>query len=350
MTRAYLVSTPEAWSIRMPITVRRPVTLLFLCMLAVLAVPSSLHAQESEPLNIDSLTAVLDSPDLEARSMAVAALRTVAPSALPAATRLKLIALLEREAVTVSQPRADDGEDSPEGTYRTQLVRVVVRLKDPASARGLALVGLSINADAQRLVASRGDAAVGLLDEVERVNPTLAGAVAATRGRMLGEYASLLSEASRATIRGAVLRTAATDPLAFARAARFGRMVEAAPVVAQLSADATDQLTRAILGDAAAQLNAMKAQATTENILDGLTASTAAICDRAEGSRQGACEALNHLAQSALADVRASRPEAAHATLVALATRADAAARQGTITPLESTLVSGTARYLATRF
>jgi hypothetical protein len=281
--------------------------------------------------------------------VAVAALRTVAPSALPAATRLKLIALLEREAVTVSQPHADDGEDSPEGTYRTQLVRVVVRLKDPASARGLAFVGLSINADAQRLVASRGDAAVGLLEEVERANPTLGGAVAATRGRMLGEYASVLSEVSRATVRAAVLRTAASDPLAFARAARFGRLVEAAPLVAQLSANATDQLTQSILGDAAAQLNVMRAQAATESILEGLTASIAAICDRAQGARHGACEAMTHIAQAAFADVRASRPAAAHATLLALATRAGSAARQGAITPMEATMISVTATYLATR-
>jgi hypothetical protein len=281
--------------------------------------------------------------------MAVAALRTVAPSALPAATRLKLIALLEREATAVSQPRADDGEDSAEGTYRTQLVRLVVRLNEPTSARGLALVGLSINADAQRLVASRGDAAVGLLDEAERVNPTLAGAVAATRGRMLGDYASLLSDASRSTIRAAVLRTAATDPLAFARAARFGQLVEAAPIVAQLSAAATDELTKSILGDAAGQLTTLRARATTETILDGLTASIAVVCDQAQGARHGACEAMSHHIQSAFADVRAGRSAAAHAVLLALATRADVAARQGVLTPIEGAMISGTATYLATR-
>ncbi|MFL5608166.1 MAG: hypothetical protein ACJ8AD_17065 [Gemmatimonadaceae bacterium] len=326
----------------------RRLPLLFIAMFAVLDA-SPLHAQASDPVNIDSVTAALDSPDLEVRSAAVAALRTVTPSALPVATRLKLIALLEREANTVSEPRTDDGEDSAEGTYRTQLVRVVVRLQDPASARGLALVGLSINADAQRLVASRGDAAVALLEEAERVNPTLAGAVTATRGRMLGEYGGLLSEASRATIRAAVLRTAATDPLAFARAARLGRLVEAAPMVAQLAADATDDLSRSILGDAANQLTAQRAQATAESILSGLTESIAALCDQVQGARSGACEGMTHLAQSAFADVRASRPAAAHATLLALATRADNAARQGAITPIAGAMISGTARYLATR-
>jgi hypothetical protein len=260
-----------------------------------------------------------------------------------------LIALLEREATTVSQPRTDDGEDSAEGTYRTQLVRLVVRLNDPASARGLALVGLSINADAQRLVASRGDAAVGLLDEAERVNPTLAGSVAATRGRMLGDYASLLSESSRSAIRAAVLRTAATDPLAFARAARFGRLVETAPVVAQLSIEATDDLTRSILADAAHQLNTMRGQATVDGILDGLTASLAALCDQARGARHGACQSLIHLAREAFDNVRALRPAAAHAILLALAARADDAARQGVITPLEDRIISGTATYLSTR-
>jgi hypothetical protein len=348
MTR-YFATTPEKWSARMS-TVSRPIAASFLLLAsAALGWPAAVQPQAADPLNIDSVTAALDSPDLEARSIAVAALRTVAPSALPAATRLKLIALLEREAVTVSQSRTDDGEDSPEGTYRTQLVRVVVRLNDPAAARGLALVGLSINADAQRLVASRGDAAVPLLEEVERVSPSLSGAVAATRGRMLGEYASLLSDAARSTIRAAVLRTAGTDPLAFARAARFGRLVEAAPIVAQLAAEATDQLTKSILGDAADQLTTQRAQATTESILDGLSATIAVLCDQAQGARQGACEAMAHLAQSAFTDVRASRPAAAHATLLALATRAGTAARQGAITPMEGTMIAGTARYLATR-
>jgi hypothetical protein len=333
----------------MPTVSHRLVTQFLLCFSAALGTPAALRGQANDPINIDSLTAALDSPDLEVRSVAVAGLRTVAPSALPAAARLKLIALLEREATAVSQPRADDGEDSAEGTYRTQLVRVVVRLKDPTSARGLALAGISINADAQRLVASRGDAAVALLDEAERVNPTSTGAVAATRGRMLGEYASLLSEASRSRIRAAVLRTAATDPLAFARAARFGRLAEAAPMVAQLSTEATDELSKSILADAADQLTALRAQATTESILEGLTASIAALCDQAQGARQGACEAMVHHAHSAFADVRASRPEAAHAILLALATRADNAAGQGAITPIEGAMISGTARYLATR-
>jgi hypothetical protein len=333
----------------MPTVSRRPATQLLLCLSAALGTPATLHGQASDPINIDSLTAALDSPDVEVRSVAVAGFRTVALTSLPAAARLKLIALLEREATAASQPRADDGEDSVEGTYRTQLVRVVVRLNDPASARGLALVGLSINADAQRLVASRGDAAVGLLDEAERMNPTSAGAVAATRGRMLGEYASLLSEVSRSRIRAAVLRTAATDPLAFARAARFGRLAEAAPMVAQLSTEATDELSKSILGDAADQLTTLRAQATSESILDGLGASIAALCDQARSARLGACEAMVHLARSAFADVRASRPAAAHAILLALATKADNAARQGAITPMEGTMISGTARYLATR-
>jgi hypothetical protein len=333
----------------MPCVSRRQIAPLLLWMATALGTSTALQAQASDPVNVDSLTAALDSPDLETRSVAVAALRTLAPTALPAATRLKLIALLEREAMTVSQPRADDGEDSPEGTYRTQLVRVVVRLNDPASARGLALVGLSINADAQRLVASRGDAAVALLDEAERVNPTLADAVAATRGRMLGEYASLLSETSASTIRAAVLRTAATNPLAFARAARFGRLVEAAPIVAQLAADASDELAKSILGSAANQLATERAQATTESILNGLAASIAALCGQAQGARIGACEALIHLAQAAFADLRASRPAAAHAILLALATKASTAARQGAITAIEGTMISGTASYLATR-
>lgn len=320
----------------------------FLLALVVCAIPSAMHAQANKPTNFESLTAALDSPDLERRAIAVAKLRTADPSTIPEATRRKLIALLEREATATTPSREDDGEESLEGDYLTQLVRVVVRLNDPASARGLALAGLSINADAQRIVAARGDAAVPLLEEAERSDTSLVGPVAATRGRMLGDYAELLSAESRATIRAEILRMA-SDALAFERAVRFARLVETVPVLTKIADTSSSSLTKSIVGRTAQQLAALRDQSSPETIVDRLSASIAAICRDATGSRNGACESMQQLSRNALEHVRAARANAAHNVLLALATRADDAARQGALTPAEATMIAGTARYLTTR-
>lgn len=354
MTRAQTTPLPSSISLeperlRMTAIARRIASGLTVA-LAMLGAPAALHAQGAEePLDITALTAALDATDPSARASAVAALATVTPADLPSATRLKLVALLEREATSPQPARADDGEDGETGLYLTQLVRAVVRLQEPSSARGLALLGIASNADAQRFVASRGDAAVALLDEAERADADNLGPVTATRGRMLGDYANLLSSTSRTAVRAAVLRVASVDALAFARAARLARLVEAAPLVTQLAASSTDELERSILGDAAEQLTVLRAAATTESILDGLTASIAALCDKAQGERLLACQSMVKMARTAFDYVRAAKPALAHDILLALAKATDDAARRGAITPMEGTMISGTATYLATR-
>jgi hypothetical protein len=317
--------------------------------LALLATPSAARAQEDrEPLNIATLTATLDSADLSARAVAVAALATVAPANLPVATRRKLVALLEREATSPRPSRDDDGEDGELGPYLTQLARAVVRLNEPSSARGLALLGIATSADAQQFVASRGDAAVTLLDEAERADTNNRGPVAETRGRMLGDYPTLLSPSSRLTVRAALLRLAPVDPLAFAHAAEFGRLVEAVPLLALLASSSTDEFDRSTLAGIVEELTVLRTKTTPESILDGLTESIAALCDGAQGSRLGACQSMTKTATNALDDLRAGRP-AVQDLVHALATVADNAQRRGAITPLEGAMVSGTAIYLATR-
>jgi hypothetical protein len=329
--------------------VRRLATCLTIA-LAMSATPAAARAQDPDGRpDVAALTTALDATDLSARAVAVAALATVAPANLPSATRRKLVALLEREATSPRPVRTDDdGEDGEVGPYLTELVEAVVRLQEPTSARGLALLGIASNADAQQFVASRGDAAVALLDEAERADTNNRRAVAATRGRMLGDYPALLSPSSRLAVRGAVLRLAPVDPLAFAHAAEFGRLVETVPLLARIASSSTDEFDRSTLAGTIKELTALRAKATPESILDGLTESIAALCDGAQGSRFGACQSMTKTATNALDDLRAGRP-AVHDLLHALGTIADDAQRRGAITPLEGAMISGTAVYLATR-
>ena len=352
MTRALTTSmtspdSPE--SIRMTVIARQIASCVTIA-LAMLGTPSMLRAQGSEePVDVAAMTAALDATDLPSRAIAVAALATLSPAGLPSATRLKLVALLEREATTTQPTRPDDGEDGETGLYLTQLIRAVVRLAEPSSTRGLALIGLQSSGDAQQFVASRGDAAVALLEEAERADPDNLGPVAATRGIMLGDYAGLLTSTSRTAVRAAILRIASVDALAFARAARYANLVETASLVAQLASGSTDELERAILGDAADKLSVLRSQASTESILDALTASLTALCDKAQGNRLITCQAMVKQARSAFDNLRIAKPAKAHELLVALASAATEAARRGVITSSEGTMISGTATYLTTR-
>jgi hypothetical protein len=333
----------------MPSRTRRIATSLALLALVTLGARTA-GAQGAEPLNVDSLTTALDATEVKDRAMAVAALSTLPPASLPITTRSKLVALLDREAATpIVETRADDGEDGAAGLYLMSLVGAVVKLGEPTSVRGLALVGLGMSAEVQRFVASRGDASVALLEEVERADTANLYVVAETRGRMLGDYATLLSASSRSTLRAELLHVATVNELAFARSARFAHLVEATPLLAQLASTATDNLSRAVLTRASAQLGTQRAQASVESIIQGLSASISALCLHAQGTRIQTCQSMVAMLTSAFDNLRASKPALAHDILLALAKAADDATRRGIITTIEGTMISGTATYLATR-
>jgi hypothetical protein len=317
--------------------------------MAIVGMPSVARGQGGAPLDITALTTALAAADLATRAEAVAALGTVPPGALPATTKLRLVSLLEREATTPAVPRPDDGEDSERGTYLMQLVRTVVRLQHPASLRGLALLGIQTSLAAQQFVASRGDSSVALLVAAERADTNSRGSVAATRGMMLGEYAARLSPVGRLSIRAALLATAPIDPLAFAHGVEYARLVEATPVLVALAAQATEELDRDILGAAATTLTTLRDKAPTEQILDGLTESLAALCASAKGGRQQTCQSMVSAARLAFDHLREARPALARQALRTLAAAATDAMRRGTITPTEGTMIAGTATYLITR-
>jgi hypothetical protein len=226
----------------------------------LLSAPASIRAQSETPPNVDSLTTVLDSPDARSRARAVSVLGTMNPSLLPPGTRMKLIALLERAATQPTVPREPDGQDTAEGEHLIQLVRVVVRLQDPAATRALALGGIDVNAASQRFVASQGDAALPFLIEAERIDTIDGSSVTITRGRMLGEFGSRLSPQGRVVTMAAILRKAVADPTTFAEAAQLGGIATAVSLLQEIAANEPAGLTKTLLVDALDSLVVMRSQ------------------------------------------------------------------------------------------
>src|SRR6266487_6074011 len=99
----------------------------------------------------------LDSPDWQARSSAIHVLNDLPVASLPAGFAEKVIALFEREAVdSAPGPKPEGGEGY--GEYLIALMEGVVRLRDPRSLRGMALLGIQMSREAQEFVAEQGAA------------------------------------------------------------------------------------------------------------------------------------------------------------------------------------------------
>jgi hypothetical protein len=315
----------------------------------LLVAPASSRAQSGTRPNIDSLTAVLDSPDADSRASAVSVLATVNPSLLPPGTRMKLIALLERAATQRATPREPDGQDTAEGEHLIQLVRLVARLQDPAAARALALGGINVNAASQRFVASQGDAALPFLIEAERLDTMQRSSVTITRAYMLGEFGGRLSPQGRVVTTAAILRTAVADPTTFAEAAQLGGIVTAVPLIQQIADNEPSGLTKTLLIDALDSLVVMRSRTPVTGIVSNIASSLDALCSGAQGPRLGACQSMHDELDNARNQIVGERPIPARNTLDALSTRAADAVRLGALEPWEGTLISGTAAYLKTR-
>ena len=111
----------------------------------------------------DSLVKQLDSPDWRVRADAAVRLYDVPVAELPADAASKIVALLEREALTSDTVPPAEGESY--GEYEIDLVGVALRLNDAAALRGMALLGIQTGSDAERFVASPGAASLPFLEE-----------------------------------------------------------------------------------------------------------------------------------------------------------------------------------------
>jgi len=311
--------------------------------LALILSAGRLEAQS----RVDSLAALLDSPDWRVRAGATFALYFDRDAQIPARYGPQLAALFEREALA-SNDRPEGSESY--GEYLLQLTDVVLRLRDPASLRGMALLGIQTSVAAKQFVAQQGSTSLGYLDEAWATERTARSSVMATWGIMLQQFNGLLSREQRLLVLSRLLSGADSEPVGFARAAETVPLLEAIPLLEQTAASTTFDIVRQRALDVASVLRPVRGTATTATLLDRLGDWLGAVCLGAARARQGACEALTNILADASQHAAAGRTLPARNALSAFANRTEAAFREGAFTALERDLLAGSARYIAQRF
>src|SRR5258705_3530703 len=192
----------------------------------------SLTLQRPSPQPAELLRA-LDSPDWQTRSSAISNLNDLSVASLPAGFAEKVIALFEREAVdSVPGPKPDGGEGY--GEYLIELMRGVVRLRDPRSLRGMALLGIQMSRKAQEFVAEQGAVALPFLDEAWR-DENARPPVALTWAYMLTTYSARLSRNDRLEIIRRVLDAHSIDTHSFLFAVDHAQLVIAIPLIERVA-------------------------------------------------------------------------------------------------------------------
>src|SRR5206468_3544827 len=178
------------------------------------------------------------SSSFRTRAAGVAMLNAVPVADLRTEGSSALISLLEREAtgqVAYNEVTADGDESWSE--YIGDLSFAVLRLNDPRSLRGLALLGIETGRDAQEYVASLGAAALPALDEAWQLKATVRPDVIITWGSLLAVTGTNALSASDRTVVLSHVGTALSDyGVAVATAARRGSIVVLAPALLRIAA------------------------------------------------------------------------------------------------------------------
>lgn len=304
--------------------------------------PTPLAAQTTQ---IDSLTRVLDSPDLDARARAVASLRAFAPSLIPAGTRSKLYALLDAAGQTL-QRNTSDRDDSALGEYQMQLAKLVVSFRDPASVHALAFGGVEISAAIEDFLASQGSAAVPALDQSAAFDSFRRGSVLSTFGRMLRDYPSALTDDLRQRLRADILSSINADTVDFIFSAQRAHLIEAIPLLQAIQAlgSNTD-----IVPAALTELLALRSAASPATLVANLQDAHDAICRNAQLARNGACQSTDSHLKNVQRGLDAGQPAQARDALTEFINRVNEAAAQGVFTRNEATILAGSAAYVMTR-
>lgn len=308
-----------------------------LALVAGSSAPSVLAAQ-----TIDALVQLLDSPDWRVRSDAVSRLNLMPLSDLPATVAPKLTALLEREALQPDLPANVESEGY--GEYEIELVHGVLRFRDPASLRGMALLGIHTSREAQEFVASHGAASLPYLDQAWATQPLARGSVVTTWALMLGRFAHTLSRDERLQIQARLL---AADAINFAWAAVTVPMPEAVPILEATAAADPLEIVRNRAQTALTQLRPLRDALSSQDLAARLREWLDALCSAAQGARRGTCESLTNLLDDVRTHLAAGRTGSAKNAFEAFANRADSAMQQGELTDAEHRLLADNARYLA---
>jgi hypothetical protein len=250
-----------------------------------------------------------------------------------------MIALLEREATTPPPEASAEGEGF--GEYVMAVSRAVVRLQDPASLRGLALLGIQTSAKAGDFVASFGTQSLPYLDEAWSREGQDRAPIVRTWARMLGEFGGTLSDADRTQVLNRIIQSAsAGEEMAFVLAAEKVPLPASLPIIEILVAEGRNEVVRSAATDVAGGLVPIRDALTPLQVQADLEEWLRATCLGATEGRASVCEAL--------ADAFEAGPGNA-ADLQQVVEEAESARQLSLISRYEAAVLAGGATYLLGR-
>jgi Carbohydrate-binding module family 5/12 len=281
---------------------------------------------------VDSLVALLDSPDWQVRSDALAALTSVPHAQLPPSYGPKVISLMNQEALNPIQEST--APDEALGDYEMNLVGQALSFRDPAALPGFAYLGIQMAGAVKAFVAENGSTALPYLQGAWTQRPTARPAIMTTWALMVGPYRSQITPAERIGLLAALLGAADSEPIGFVSAALRAPLAAAMPVVQAIATADSLEIVRSYAQDAIAPLTAHRDSLSPAQLHADLTDWLQAICLNATGAKATACATLTTLL--------AAGPSNGGALEKVQAT-ADFAFQDGTLTPFEHALLAANA-------
>jgi hypothetical protein len=306
--------------------------------------------------SVDSLAALLSSPELSARQVALMQLARRTPAQL-AAVAPRIIALLDAEAGApgVSKKlRTPDSLRTGEefGDYLIQLSSAAVATHDARAVRGLAYLGTT-SLKQEKFIASYGSAAISGLDDAWTSKPDVRDDLMDIWGLMMAADSPRLPSADRGRIMTRIL-SAATDsvmayPISLRAFAQKGRVVSLSPLLRQIADTSSIDIVKEDAREGTHALDSIAATRTSAALLDDFAGYVKAICGIATAANAGACgRVVAHLDEAAR-QVAGGDPTKAKAALHGASDDGEAAFRQGAFSRLERDYVTGNVAMLVKR-
>jgi hypothetical protein len=365
---------------------QRPVRwLAMLCIASALAAPAVLA--QGNVAESDSLARLLMTPSIHKRADVVARLNALPIVELSPSARMGLVALLDAEATGRApvDPNPPGGEDETYSEYLIELTDAVLKLKDPASLRGLTRLGIQTGFQVQRFIASFGATSLPSLDEAWRTEVRARPSIITTWAFTLARTGpNALNPQNRRRVSASIIAATDSFPIAVASAARVGSLSALVPLLADVASRSKSDIVRGEAQKAVNVLAPLRAATTpvalleqTSELLRGFCAkgghdegdddkgehddphvaaatSTPSVRkhDEHEGeqlSREEACGTLRGKLTFARATLVTGRPAAAKLVLEDIVHTAARARASGAFTSAEAALIEGNATYILSR-
>lgn len=316
---------------------------LLTCLLVGGVRTPAAHAQGA---TLDSVVALLRSPDFNDRQLALQRIIKSHSDPMPGQLAGPVLALLDQEAARRDQLV---GEDI--GEYLIDLFTAAVLTRDPrATTSLLRLDAIEASSAVGDFVASQGPAVLPALAGYATA-PGM-GALNATTvyAMMLARYGQTLGRADSATVLARLLGAAAgPSRLVHDEVARDAAKIplpEFLPVVQALV-----RADRTLLAAPRAErtLTPLYTSAAPSTLLRRLAVTAEGVCAGASALRAGACAALRDSLVAAARHLGAGAAGPAQQALRSVQATADLAAAAGTFSPMEKALFSGNAALLLPR-